>query len=83
MKIDENMTFERAMARLEEIVRALEGSNTPLDESLALYEEGVALVRLCSARLDHAQQRVKILSAGEDGVLTETDMPGGNENAEA
>ncbi len=70
------MTFEAAMARLEEIVRALEGGDVPLDTSLSLYEEGVALVRLCNARLDHAQQRVKILSAGEDGALTETDMPG-------
>ncbi|MBQ4607858.1 MAG: exodeoxyribonuclease VII small subunit, partial [Clostridia bacterium] len=37
----ENMTFESAMARLEEIVRALESGNTPLDTSLALCEEGV------------------------------------------
>ncbi len=76
MKPDESMTFEAAMARLEEIVRALEGGDVPLDASLALYEEGVALVRLCNARLDHAQQRVKILSAAEDGTMTETDMPG-------
>ena len=83
MKIEENMSFERAMARLEEIVRALEGGNTPLDDSLALYEEGVALVRLCNARLDHAQQRVKILSVGEDGTMQENDMPGGADHADA
>lgn len=81
MKIDETMTFETAIARLEEIVRQLESGSAPLDVSLALYEEGVALVRLCSSRLDHAQQRVKILTMGEDGVMTESDMPGGNTDA--
>ena len=40
------MTFEAAMARLEEIVRALESGNAPLDVSLGLFEEGVALVKL-------------------------------------
>lgn len=70
----ENMTFEAAMARLEEIVRALEGGNTPLDASLALFEEGVALVKLCNNRLDHAEQQVKILTMGEDGTMTERDM---------
>jgi exodeoxyribonuclease VII small subunit len=77
MQIDENMTFETAIARLEEIVRLLESGNAPLDVSLALYEEGVALVRPCSNRLDNAQQRVKILTVTEDGSRVERDMPGG------
>ena len=75
MKIDESMTFEAAIARLEEIVRMLESGNAPLDVSLSLYEEGVALVRLCNTRLDNAQQRVKILTVGADGGMTEQDMP--------
>lgn len=75
MKIDESMTFETAIARLEEIVRLLENGSAPLDVSLSLYEEGVALVRLCNARLDNAQQRVKILTVGADGAMTEQDMP--------
>ncbi len=75
MKIDESMTFETAIARLEEIVHLLESGNAPLDVSLSLYEEGVALVRLCNTRLDNAQQRVKILTVGEDGTLKEQDMP--------
>ena len=55
------LNFEEAMARLEQIVRALEGGNVPLDESLTLYEEGVKLVKLCSSRLDNAEKRIKIL----------------------
>lgn len=77
MKLDENMTFEAAMSRLEEIVRLLESGNAPLDVSLSLYEEGVALVRLCNARLDNAEQRVKILSFTENGEAIENDMTGG------
>ena len=68
------ITFEAAMTRLEEIVRALEGGNAPLDTSLALFEEGVSLVKFCNQKLDAAEQKVKILQRGEDGTLTETDM---------
>lgn len=63
--------FEAALARLEEIVRALDTGEAKLDESLALFEEGVKLVKLCSDKLDKAEQTVKILVRGEDGNLTE------------
>ena len=66
--------FEQALARLEEIVRALDGGEAPLDESLALFEEGVRLVKLCSEKLDHAEQTVKILVRGEDGKPAEADF---------
>ena len=68
------LTFEAAMVRLEEIVRLLEGGNAPLDTSLALFEEGVSLVKLCNSKLDKAEQKVKILVSGENGELTEQDM---------
>ena len=68
------ITFEQAMLRLEEIVRGLEGGNVPLDESLAMFEEGVALVKLCNNRLDKAEQKVKILTQTGDGTLVESDM---------
>lgn len=68
------MTFEAAMARLEEIVRMLESGNAPLDTSLSLFEEGVALVKLCNSKLDAAEQKVKILIDAGDGTLIETDM---------
>lgn len=70
----EAMTFEAAMGRLEEIVRMLESGNAPLDVSLGLFEEGVALVKLCNAKLDTAEQKVKILTNAGDGTLIETDM---------
>lgn len=67
-------TFEEALGRLEEIVRALENGNAQLDASLALYEEGVSLVKLCNSQLDAAEQKVKILIAGEDGEPNEQDF---------
>ena len=46
------MKFEEAMARLEEIVRALESGSAPLDKSLELFEEGVSLVKMCNSKLE-------------------------------
>ena len=70
---EKEIVFEDALARLEEIVKALESGNAPLDSSLALFEEGVGLVRLCSSKLDKAESRIKILVSGESG-MTEQDM---------
>ena len=67
-------SFEEAMARLEEIVRALESGAAGLDDSLSLFEEGISLVKLCNAKLEGAEQKVKLLAKGEDGNLTETDF---------
>ena len=67
-------TFEKSMARLEEIVRTLEGGNATLDESLKLYEEGIALVRVCSSKLDDAEKKIKLLNVTADGVVGEKDF---------
>ena len=64
-------SFEEMLARLEEIVSLLDRVDTPLEESLALFEEGAGLVKLCTARLDEAQQKVNILTRGEDGSVIE------------
>ena len=55
-------TFEEALARLEEIVRALESGQSKLEDSLALYEEGIRLSRACNEKLDGAEQKIKMLS---------------------
>lgn len=60
-------SFEDALARLEEIVVALEGGDRPLEESLKLFEEGIALTRQCASRLDHAQRRIDLLSRDARG----------------
>ena len=60
-------TFEQAMSRLEEIVVALEKGDAPLEDSLALFQEGSKLIGTCSKALDQAQQQLKLLVQGENG----------------
>ena len=68
----EEKNFEETMARLEEIVRALESDKTPLDGSLALFEEGISLVKRCNSLLDDASDRIKILTrSAQTGEITE------------
>ena len=74
MNEKKELSFEEALARLEEIVALLDSGNAPLDKSLALFEEGAGLVKLCSAKLDNVEQRVKILVADKDGEINENDF---------
>ena len=60
--------FEASMARLTEIVSALESGDATLGESLKLFEEGTALLRRCSGLLDEAEQKVEQLRKGPDGA---------------
>ncbi len=63
---EKKLNFEQAMARLEEIVTALEQGEAPLEQSLALFEEGSKLLRQCTGLLDKAEQKVtKLTAAGE------------------
>ena len=71
MNNTENVSFEEAVARLEQIVRSMEDGKLSLDESLKAFEEGIALVRFCNGKLDAAEQRVRILLTGEDGTLAD------------
>jgi exodeoxyribonuclease VII small subunit len=61
------LTFEAALARLEDIVRALEKGEAPLDQSIALYQEGDRLKKHCEARLKDAQARIEQIAFGADG----------------
>lgn len=63
----EKFVFETAMKRIEEIVRLLERGDAPLDQSLALFEEGTGLIKKCSAALDQAEQKVSLLVKGPQG----------------
>ena len=61
------LSFEAALARLEEIVRTLEKGEAPLDQSIELYQEGDRLKRHCEARLKAAQERIEQIAFGSDG----------------
>ena len=61
------LDFEQSMARLEEIVHHLESGDMPLNDTLALFEEGTGLISRCSKMLDEAERKVVKLKKGADG----------------
>ena len=70
----ENQTFEASMARLEQIVRALERGDVALEESLKLFQEGTELVRNCQKLLDDAQLQIKKIMTAPDGSPVEEEF---------
>ena len=61
------LKFEEALGRLEEIVKALERGDLPLEESLKVFEEGVKLSKTCLKMLDEAEKKVEILVGDKEG----------------
>lgn len=57
----QELTFEQAMARLEEIVAALDSGKLTLNDSLALFSEGAALVKQCNGALEEAKLKLEEL----------------------
>ena len=69
-----NQTFEASMARLEQIVRAMEHGDVALEESLKLFQEGTELVRNCQKLLEEAQLQVKMIMTAADGSPVEEEF---------
>ena len=70
----EHQTFEQSMARLEQILRAMERGDVALEESLKLFQEGTELVRSCQKLLDEAQLQVKKIMTAPDGSPVEEEF---------
>jgi exodeoxyribonuclease VII small subunit len=67
-----NLSFERALERLQEIVAELEDPEKGLEASLELFEEGVGLSRFCRLRIDEIEKRVEVvLRETPDALVTE------------
>jgi len=66
--------FEDALKKLEKIVSDLESGDVSLDESLAKYESGVKLVRICQKKLEEAKKKVEILIKTKDGKIKKEDF---------
>ncbi len=81
----EQPTFEAALAELQRIVADLENGSVGLEESLARFERGVALLKTCYATLEQAEQRIELLvGVGADGApLTQPFDSSATANAEA
>jgi len=61
--------FEAGMARLDEIITEIEGSDAPLEASLALYKEGMALAADCAAHLNEVEREVVLLTKNASGAI--------------
>ena len=68
------VSFEEAMARLDKITEELSKEGVSLESALALYEEGVGLVRECNKKLDDTDRKIKILQLSGDGEFSEKDF---------
>ena len=68
------LSLEQAMARIEQILQTLDSGQGSLDESLALFEEGTALVHFCNEKLQQAKLRVKEVMAKNESNESEEDL---------
>ena len=68
------MSFEEALAELEQIVRGLEGGQQKLEDAIGAYERGAALRRHCEAKLTEAEARVAAIVERADGTLATRPM---------
>lgn len=65
----DGVSFEKALAELEDIVRKLEQGSVELEESIALYERGAALKAHCEGKLKAAQERIEKIVVASDGTV--------------
>lgn len=74
------ITFEEALAKLEEIAERLEGGDISLDEALKKFDEGVKMVAFCNEKLEEAQRKVDLLLKKGSGVSSEPFVPQNEES---
>jgi exodeoxyribonuclease VII small subunit len=80
--VESKYKYEEAINRLEQIIERLEKGNLTLEEALTLFEEGIALTKICSKILDEAEGKIEILIKDLNGNLVFKDYNGGQEKIE-
>jgi exodeoxyribonuclease VII small subunit len=65
----EALPFEKAIARVEELVSAMDNSRLPLEDLIKYYEEGTELLKVCRQRLEEAQKKIDLITRRSDGTL--------------
>ena len=75
-----SISFEEAMAELEGIVQEMDGEDVPLEHLMEKFSRGKKLLNFCQNRIDEAQQRVELISAGQDGAELQP-FTAGNDSA--
>ncbi len=72
----EGPSFEQALARLEALVKEMEGGTLSLDRMMACFEEGSQLVKVCETKLNEVEQKIEILVKKGDAQATQPFTPG-------
>ena len=72
--------FEKAMNRIEQIVEELERGELDIDKSLEIFEEGIKMSRVCSKKLNEAEQKIEKLTKNQKGELVAELFPAGDED---
>lgn len=72
--------FEKAMDRLEHIVEELEKGELDIDKSLEIFEEGIKMSRVCSKKLNEAEQKIEKLTKNQKGELVAELFPAGDKD---
>lgn len=70
-KTDKAQSFEKALERLETIVGEMEGGTLSLEKMTAYFEEGTALVKFCTQKLNEVEKKIEILTKKGDAVAAE------------
>ena len=70
-KVEEKITFEKAMARLDKIVAEMESGSLSLEEMISHFEEGQSLIKFCGKKLNEVERKVEMLVKKGDEVATE------------
>ncbi len=71
----EELKFEKAIKKLEDIAKELETGELGLDESVNKFEEGMNLSKACTKMLNEAEKRINILINSEEGIMEESFTP--------
>lgn len=68
-KPEKTQSFEKALARLEEIAAEMESGELGLEKMVAAFEEGQKLVKLCSSKLNEVEKKIEMLVKNADGSV--------------
>lgn len=79
IKMADKQSFEKNLSELEQVVKALEGTDISLDDMIALFEKGVKLTGECTKALDEAEQKITILMKNRNGEIEEAPFKGATE----
>ena len=71
--MDDQLSFEEALNRLDKITQALEGGGLRLEESITLFEEGMRLAKICNEQLNAAELKISQIQTPPDQGLESKD----------